>query len=666
MKITEIVFITLATALSLTMGQFDTDFCSQHMAGTANDPNPPPDRPRFFDNFFVMSEIKLMGVQVVENVEEFYSQQAQMVYVNINSPLTPEQIWVNANFDEVSVVPSDGEVCTDILLEKSVFFSMFHAYPVEGHFSLGTPAVVFGWDKSVIKNVAYQGEDISRGILTNKWWTCEYFEFNDISTFTEWQIVDPSKFRLPVVANNDSQVPPVLPISAIITYLNKTNPRNRTESTVRADFNHFQRIQSTDRHFQLTPNMICANSPSAQVPLPKMPNYFRFKGEQVLIENPSPPSLTYTIEQYNHDQGIFIQDLVNAADQGMASDKSYTRVVTDFNSGLTFTVNLNTGTCDVNKIDAGNVGAFSLASGFVQMRDANQFFDLDSDNYTYMGINRVEGRGIDCDVWSAYFTGFSPDHAPDTLYTWYFANSNWMTSQGYENTFPMPVMLELTSSTRLIQFHFYEYSTDQSIGLTDISACYTPDSTMNIKMYITGRFDQLFTPFPPGLRNGFIAALTGYTSLKSPLRISSLDFQPAPNDETMVQFKLLDKPTLPGNVEIALKQTQNSQIFSELSNKVKSGTFSIDIANSEAQGPGKRTVYVRSNSVQIMSGSTRIPPTSSTSTSYSAGSMAGIGIGLLVAGVLFGVLGIFLFKRFRGGGGSSGIGMEKMGNESNS
>ncbi|XP_059140044.1 uncharacterized protein LOC131928125 [Physella acuta] len=686
-----LTFALLPVLVCVTTALFDADFCAKNM-GPYVPPSPDdPKMPQFFDNFYVFTESKTMGQNRVDYTEQYYSQQSQLAYANLMSPSTPAQIWVDANYDEVSVAPvlPNGVACTDVLLEDSIFFSLFHATPANGHFSLNTPAAVFGWEKSLLKNITYKGKSSVRGITTDKWWTCEWLAYNDTTLFTEWQIVDPSKFLLPAVSKNNSNNAPILPVRSTITTQDKSDPTNQIVLTTMIDFTHFEKIQPNDRHFRLPPDMICANAPSTQIPLPQMPNYFRFRGEQITLEgykssNPDPPLLTYTIEEYIHNQALFIQDFVDPPDPNTGSDKSYLRIVSDFNTGLVFSLNLNSGQCTINPIDASNIGAFALAGGFVKMRDASQFFDLDSSNYTYMGLNRVEGRGIECNVWSAYFNTYSPDHAMNTLYTWYFATPDWMVQQGYQNPYDMPVLLELTSVDRQIKFHFFEYSTQQTTRIPDLSTCFTPSSTMNIQLRISASFYQVYLANPAGFRNAFTQALTGFTSLKSYLRIGDLDFLPADNNEILVQFKLLDKPAISGDVQNPLPQSPNSQIFAELTNKANTGAFYFDVPNALGQ-PGKVTVTVKQNSVVIItvpqtnSGSSRALSRSDTSaihialntqnkgsSGYSSGSMAGIGIGMLVLGVVLGFLGIFLFKKFRRVGVDSVMSMQQLENEAES
>ncbi|XP_055873321.1 uncharacterized protein LOC106077993 isoform X2 [Biomphalaria glabrata] len=680
-------FIIFTTIITTSLAAFDSDFCNAKMspyykAPTEMNPSPPV---LFFDNFFVLIESKFLDTKIVETTESYYSQQGEKAYSRVLNKATPLQIWIDANRDEVTFVPdtAQGQACVDSILEISPIYSLYKIYPDPNkeHFDMNTPAAVFGWDIISQKNVSYQGSNSSRGIPTDLWYTCEYSPFNDTTTFTEWQIADPSNLVLPSIVHDNSQAPTyVLPISSKVTYKDKSDPRNPVERVMQMDFTHFSKIQTTDRHFLIPPNMICANSPSSQIPLPTMPNYFRFRGEQVLVESPNPAALTYTIEEYSHDLGLFIQDFISVPIPYSLNDKSYSRLVTDFNSGLTYSLDLQSGSCLVNPVDAGNVGAYPLAGGFVQMRDSSQFFDLDSTNYTYLGQNFVEGRGIMCDVWSAYFSSYTPDKMPNTLYTWYFAAASWMQAQGYQQKNPIPVMLELTSNNRVIQFHFFEYSTSPSTARPDLSTCYAQDDTMNIQLFVfKARYDQVYKANPIGFRSGFVKSVTAMTSLKSGLRIADLDFQPAPNNEIQIQFKLLEKPLMKGDVQNTYDPAPNTQIFNELSDKINSGVFSFDVQNPPSESPGKQTVYVRPNSITQLSDADVMTFTittdtrntdahsklssSSSSAGYSAGSMAGIGIGMLIAGLLIGVLAIFLVKRFRGGNDGSGISMQKMENE---
>ncbi|CAL1528239.1 unnamed protein product [Lymnaea stagnalis] len=494
---------------------------------------------------------------------------------------------------------------------------------------------------------------------TQKWWTCEYADYRDATTFTEWHIVDPARFNLPVVDPNQPQPRPILPVSAYVTGVDKNDPSNIFNFNYRYDFTHFSRIQSDDRHFRIPPRMMCANKPNSQKPLPTVPDYFKFRGEMLTItgydlSTPDAPQLTYTIEEYRHALGLYIQDVISVPNQvNSPNDKSYSRLVDDFTTGLNYVLDLETGLCEINVITDDKVDAIRMGNNLVQMRNSEQFFDLDPTAYQYMGIQEM--RGITCDAWTAYFGTDQTLHQQNAYYTWYFANPDWMQDNNFQEQFTLPVALELTQGHTYIQFNIYEFTTDIGRSIPDVSACYDVQSSMNIEIYFNGRYDQYYTPAQAGFRQSFLKGLVRVTSLNSTLRIADLDVQPAKDNKIVVRFKLLDKPTIKGDVAKIPMMAPNQVVYQEIVTAVNAGQFYINVGET-----GNAIVYAIPNSAghikavspwsqpsNVTTGTS--PGSTQTSTGFSSGSLAGVGVGMLVAGVLIGFLLVFAIKKARGG-----------------
>lgn len=64
------------------------------------------------------------------------------------------------------------------------------------------------------------------------------------------------------------------------------------------------------------------------------------------------------------------------------------------------------------------------------------------------------------------------------------------TDSSCEETFFLMYVCMAFFFQRQIKFHFFEYSTQQSTRIPDLSTCFTPSSTMNIQLRVSGRKDN--------------------------------------------------------------------------------------------------------------------------------------------------------------------------------
>ncbi|CAL1528241.1 unnamed protein product [Lymnaea stagnalis] len=648
-----LLLLVLLAMVSVTNAAYNFGFCDQNI-GQINSTGFRQQRPVFFDNFYVFMERKETTLSVSFS-ELYYSQAGGLVYANQLSSAGQNQMWVDTQFDEIMIAPLDpNALCTDTPFQGSDMYTFLRAQVNNGSVILNNPYILFGWDASVIQNISYLGESSSRGIATQQWITCEYFTADDTTMVKTWDIVDSSQFRMPVVSDTDAEYAPVLPISTSVMYLQYIN-NTYVQTLTKIDYTHFARIDQTDRHFEIPPDMLCAKKPNSQKPLPVIPDYFKFKAEQVTFSNygtasQSAASLVYTKVEYRKIMGIYIQDYVTTpVGRNSAVDKSYQRVVDDYNTGITYSLDLSTGFCQVTPISQYHLDTYDLGNGMVRMRSSDEFFDLDNEKYQYMGIHKV--RGIDCDTWSTFMTDNKPDHNQNTQYTWYFANPDWMMNNGYYKPWSMPVMLEYQQPSAnqkdvtYVQFHVYEFSTTPKKDFPNLANCFLPNQTLNIEIYFKGRFDVYYAKDPGDFQQNFMGAFVAATQLPSPLRLTDIDFQPANNNQIVVRFKLLEQLNVKGDVGTKPDKTPSQTILKNLKQKVDAGQFFIDVGTD-----GKVTLYAIPGSANVIPSVDKFASTGSYtagSSGFSAGSMAGIGIGMVVLGVVIGILVVFLVKKFR-------------------
>jgi hypothetical protein len=643
----------IAAVVTSATAEYDWMFCSKYM-----DSEKPATgkglRPTFYDNFNVFLEMKNIINKTVIYITEDYSKGVDQAHFRVNEAAVQVQLWVDAKTDEELVGPTSGSKCTDAKLSGSTFADdLGVSKDATGDVQLSTPEVALGWHEKYQRNSSYLGHDSIRGITVDKWLVCSYNPVTGITLVTYWYTVNPANFHLPVVPlvmkNKNDKI--ALPVSAHAFGLNKTNPLVVQYIDTSIEFTFYDTIDPNGTAFKIPSDMICAAKPSQQISMPAVPTYFQFKGEEMIILNPnsqSPdaPVFVYTVEKYMYQQKIFVRDTLSKP-SGRKMDNMFLRVVNDYNIGFTFNINVMAGTCSGIAIDPNNnPDAIRVAGGLVQMRSYQQFFDIDSNQYQYMGINLK--RGISCDTYSARFNDSNPNHIQNALYTWYFANPQWMKQYQFKNwTNPLPVALEILEDERYTQMNFFEYDTQDDIRIPDLSFCMHPEFTLNIQFYISAPFANVTALTTSSVNRGLYSALISQTSLNTLLRVSNFDIEPA-GTVTSVKFKLFDLRYVhaTGDVKGFNYGSTNAQIYEELSNRIKTYSFSIAIFGpSDTTTP--TTFQVQADSLKLLK-ENAAPKSSS---GYSGGSMAGIAFGMLFLGVLLSVViifGVIKVKQIRG------------------
>ncbi|CAG5119847.1 unnamed protein product, partial [Candidula unifasciata] len=171
-------------------------------------------------------------------------------------------------------------------------------------------------------------------------------------------------------------------------------------------------------------------------------------------------------------------------------------------------------------------------------------------------------RGISCDAWSAYFTDGKSNHPPNTLFTWYFANAQWMKSNGFgsSNTFPVAVEVQQDTTSRYL-----------------IQIVTMRDNQPSYYYFLFGwSFSLIYClcPFRVYVRCQLIVFI-------DLLFMSVLGVQPTSASDIIVIFKLLDIASIntQGDVTLAQRDAPNSQILADLCQSINSGNFVIEITS---------------------------------------------------------------------------------------
>ncbi len=115
------------------------------------------------------------------------------------------------------------------------------------------------------------------------------------------------------------------------------------------------------------------------MPFPQLPTEMAFYLEGAIsgTDKGMSGNLTKTKEYYDFDAKLFkLETFIN--------DTLITKL-NDFATGLSYSINEETGECDVSKIDPNGIDAVTGPGGFTNIRNPEKFFDADNVTYQFSG-----------------------------------------------------------------------------------------------------------------------------------------------------------------------------------------------------------------------------------------------------------------------------------------
>ncbi|XP_062575643.1 uncharacterized protein LOC134237559 [Saccostrea cucullata] len=488
----------------------------------------------------------------------------------------------------------------------------------------------------------YMGTTVVRGMRVDQWKSCLYWPNMDATMTVNWYFT---------VSGWNTAIQSQIPVRAtVIGNIWEPNPQN-TARVARA-FNHtyefaefrsqFPDYVDLSRVFETPSGVLCPGRKDVK-PVPTPSNYFRFTSE---ILNPGQKTIGFIKEWYDFNMSLvrydYKPDPLTFNPYGLDTLSE----VHDWNEGVAYRMDKVRGNCTVTVIAPTDFDAHGLDATTVRIRTAKEFFYFDKTQYAYEGIKKA--RGIDCDVWIAKRSDWPANGPVNSTWEWYFAVNDWVQSTGHTYDFGMPIQMKLTTDTISFIYNMYDYDEEQpSIFDFDISTCfnYTEKRDFTFKLdaiyqNTVGKNLQLF-------KYETLLTVHKWTNL-SPLRIQNIkvDYD---TTHVIVTLTILGGNPIQGDVANPKAQVDLDQAATMLNAAINRGDFQIPVDITNIANPIilRASPYTLSSSQHQNIAEYYVAPPPS-KTTYTAGQMAGLGIGMLVFAfiLVFVALAVY-FKKFR-------------------
>lgn len=609
----------------------DKTFCEQYMEKDKGFSN--AIQPIFPKTFVVHTEQTQINESKVENFEMGYYDHFSLFHIKVKGFKNGTELWFDIPNDAARTRTfqydgDDNKVCVTETIDQSHFGTFLHVISKKNGTRISLPSEILRYKTEAAADLRYVGPSQTRAnIPTERYQACQY-----VAQIQKTAVVT---FDFASKDVKKAGVSGALLSQSIVTKLDFLDLYYRYDYA-NMDLLRYEQINSMDP----PTDTFCKKEKPTNRMLSLSDN-FRLFVERVLIESPDEEIpkvsiLSQVIHYFDHYK-LFYNDII--LPQGGGFDATQ-RVVHDQRLGVDYIMDLDAMIC--LSYPSSQHQSFV---GKTILDDPNFFLHLHLP-FEYHGQILYKFRNIDVDVYVA-------KNKKGQTITWYLATPEWMVNAvGFSAYEPFPVALEVkTPATekegpKTNQFNFFEYSPHLPYEFPDYSDCFDSTDSLHINMLISGaRYDQAYIGHAESFINEFSITLMKQGGFSLATRINRLSIQPLQNDKIFIHFILLGNPKTPDGADVAkAKNPSSMEIFKKLQDSVYSKSFVFHLKNEE------RTIISRLVAIDIMNYQPEdlVDDASQLSSAgYKAGSMAGIGIGLLVTGILLGIVVIFAFSKFR-------------------
>lgn len=638
-----IVFIIASLSL-LTFpsvcGQAVDTVCARMPA--SQDPN--HTLPRFSDQFSVDVEAKFLERNKTLFIRQHYDKMKNRGQLTIKRPQMGDQLYyMDYDLNNILQVDADSSSCQVSPISSAKDSFIFGYRNDSGLAQMFSPSGAFHFG-----NVAqvYNGTSEVRGIISDAWVSCQYIDILQATALVVWYISRREEWDMQLGAGT-------IPLRMVATGVQVTPQNTQVNFTHIYDFFNYE--QSVNPAAFVVPNGVyCPNRVTPDdKPFPQVPNVFYFVGE---IIDPYKNQFSYMEEAYDNVSRVsafrFKGDVTSLTGMNQYAE------LNDYNTGVSYILDTIAGSCSLSPVKDG-LAAFSVAVNGQQVRlkTPREFFMDSSIQYQYAGSSVV--RQIPCERWVATTTSAQGYNGTTVVVEWYFAAEDQLTwNQGTAaTTYRIPVLFRLYIPGDITSpgydFHVYYFNVMQSLAPlsnnVDISECFTGASRTSVRFRFNKanetvlRNNMILSVM--AIKNG-ISLATGAT----PLRINNLQLYFNP-DYVWVTFDLLDKAPMYHDVVSNDLENDLHNVWEMLKNafciKTMTFYFAAGVQVFSLTPEWNSLEFLPSDgTVQTYQSACGASVTVATTTGYSKGALAGLGVGMLVAGGAGGgVGGFFLLSR---------------------
>ncbi|XP_059148749.1 uncharacterized protein LOC131935986 [Physella acuta] len=452
-------------------------------------------------------------------------------------------------------------------------------------------------------------------------------------------------------------------------------------------YNYFNFKESVEPFAFETPSGIVCSGRTVDMPFPNSPPYIRFAGEVI---DPNSKFVLYVEELFDVTDGVVVMRTQAPGDVSTNGGMNHITTIRDYVTGLSYRIDNQMQSCVTLNITDDTVLPFDFITqdGRIKQLTADQFFYKQGTNFEYLGWRNA--RGLSSQVWVGK-TKLNTMPNQDIIVEWYFAESDvksWNDGSTYytEGKYRIPVRFRMwnNNNARSVDMNIYHVDfTRIMYGELDVRSCYPNRQSNYFQFVVPGGKESVMNTNLEQFKWTNVMNMANYAKVRW-IRIA--DFQVYyEQSDAIIEFELLDAPPYAGDVDgPPFADLTLAQATANLQKAAGDGTLQINVYSPSTN---KLDQYVSVKPIPKVvpntnpgTGTTRTPPYTppytnpgwgttpnsgpvgvgttaagyvtvpsgkqqSSDDGYSAGSMAGLGVAMLIIGAAGGGAGgFFLIK----------------------
>ncbi|KAK7096301.1 uncharacterized protein [Littorina saxatilis] len=356
----------------------------------------------------------------------------------------------------------------------------------------------------------YEGRSDVRGIVADTWSSCVFWPDRNATMSVFWYFTVTQGWD---TALGMSQVPV------------RCQVRGRVHSGGRArTFEHLYEVSEFYDYldgglqvFETPAGTVCPGRKNSKA-VPSLPPRFSYSAEVVDVEA---QTSQFIKKGYDSQLKLGMMELVSAV-------KPYTkiRIIDDFNTGASYTVDRQRGNCTMATIDPVGFDALHTNTG-LRMRTAHEFFFDQETDYSYEGIRSL--RQLNTDVWVGK-KWWPPNNPSNSTWEYYFVTPEWQENAGLTSASKMPVSIHVTLGRQQVHqiYNLYDFRDDDPrIWEYDITSCFDQNHNFRVlSLYfpVTVTQLQVVSTNQDTFRRALLNSVTSLVPL-SPVRLNNIQLE---------------------------------------------------------------------------------------------------------------------------------------------
>lgn len=465
---------SLLLVISLVSGADPLKFCDPYVQNI-----PPAELPKLSKEFQTRVQLNLPRADKQKSIDilmlyDWFDKRAELVAdenVNGDDELATQAFYYDKN--EIFTY-EPGKVCDVTTLNETVPSRLFFGltdYEQGGikYQNMDLPKDVLHFRNEYPHFKA--NRTTFRGIPVDHYKSCQYWPSLKANYHIDYFFTVP-EFKQGVAFEEGP-----IPVAAIIQGYVDIDADKGTSRLIRNEYNYFRYRSSVSKRtdiFSQHPGYYCERQKD-KIPIPQMPDTFTYSVEY--IDEMTNIGATTRVT-YSYGSAIIEFEQLKQSDTSINIDN--VKIVNDYNSGIAYTINKKSGSCEMQPIGVDSLlydaEAISTGPGVAyRIKTPMEMFHLDD---TYFFAGQRYDRGRLCNVLVSKRTDYKMpglDKQPSFwLFESYFKaleNSD-QGIDGYESTVPVTLIISAPGfPTR--RFHFYDFDTTVKTSDTfDITTCY--------------------------------------------------------------------------------------------------------------------------------------------------------------------------------------------------